>query len=291
MNYRIFILIFSLLIASEAEKKQNLPPRFNPEKGIDIGSVIPKTMSDDMFRPIPDYEIEKIKEIAKNFKPKPVTNNDIIIFETTIGTFKGIFYNEEAPNHCLNFKKLANSGFYDGTKFHRVIPNFMIQGGDILSRDGKKSNDGTGNPGWTIDEEFNDIKHTRGVLSMARSSNPNSAGSQFFICVSNQTHLDGKYTAFGKITEKVGIIDHIVNSSTDKVYAIDLGLKSIPENESTQDWIRLDNPRTRQPIYYKIPKGREKSEYSREMLNKLRSDNPVVPIIIKKLRVVEKDEL
>lgn len=279
------------MISNNEDKKQKLPPRFDLEKGINLNSVIPKTMSDDMYRPIPDYEIEKIKEKAKNYAPKPISDNEIIIFETTIGTFEGILYNDKAPNHCLNFKKLANSGFYDGTKFHRVIPNFMIQGGDILSRDGKKSNDGTGNPGWTIDAEFNDIKHERGILSMARSADPNSAGSQFFICISNQFHLDSKYTAFGKITEKVLIIDHIVNTPTDKRYAMDLGVKSIPKGENTQDWIRLDNPITRQPIFYKIPKNRVKSEYSREMLNKLRSDNPVVPVIIKTIRVVNKDEL
>jgi len=292
MNYSIFIIIFSLIFATQSNDDQKLPPRFDFEKGINLGTVIPKTMSDDLYRPIADYEIEKIQELAKNYIPKPISENDIIIFETSIGTFKGVFFNDKAPNHCLNFKKLANSGFYDGTKFHRVIPNFMIQGGDILSRDGKKTNDGTGNPGWTVDAEFNDIKHTRGILSMARSpQGPNTAGSQFFICISNQFHLDGQYTAFGKITEKIAIIDHIVNSPTDKRYAMDLGSDSIPKGEDVKDWIRLDNPRTRQPIFYKIPKNREKSEYSREMLNKLRSDNPVVPIIIKKIRVINKDEL
>ena len=291
MNYSIFIIIFSVLFANQSNDNKDLPPRFDFEKGVNLGSVIPKAMSDEAYRPIPDYEIEKIKEEAKNYIPKPVSDNDVIIFETTIGTFKGILYNTKAPNHCLNFKKLANSGFYDGTKFHRVIPNFMIQGGDILSRDGSKTNDGTGNPGWTVDAEFNDIKHIRGIISMARSSNPNSAGSQFFICVSNQSHLDGQYTAFGKITEQVGVIDHIVNSPTDKKYAMDLGSKSIPKGENKKDWISLNNPRTRQPIFYKIPPNREKSEYSREMLNKLRSDNPVIPIIIKKIRVLNKDQL
>jgi len=292
MKRSIFIIIFfSLIFPNPNDKKQKLPPRFDFEKGINLGTVIPKTMSDDLYQPIADYEVEKIQESAKNYNPEPISENDIIIFETSIGTFKGLFFNDKAPNHCLNFKKLANSGFYDGTKFHRVIPNFMIQGGDILSRDGKKSNDGTGSPGWTIDAEFNDIKHERGVLSMARSANPNSAGSQFFICVSNQSHLDGQYTAFGKITEKIGIIDHIVNTPTDKKYAINLGSKSIPNGEKTDDWIRLNNPITRQPIFYKIPKHRKKNEYSREMLNKLKSDNPAVPIIIIKIRVVNKDEL
>ena len=237
MNQIIFIIILNLIFANQNKEKKELPPRFDFEKGINIGSVIPKTMSDEFYRPIADYEIEKIKQTAKNYIPKPVSDQDIIIFETSIGTFKGIFYNDKAPNHCLNFKKLANSGFYDGTKFHRVIPDFMIQSGDILSRDGKKTNDGTGNPGWTIDAEFNDIKHTRGILSMARSSSPNSAGSQFFICISPQPHLDGKYTAFGKITEKVGIIDHIVKTPTDE------------------------------------------------------KNNPIVPVIIKKIRVINKDEL
>ena len=293
MNHSIFIIIFfSFIFSNSNDKEQDLPPRFDFKKGINLGSVIPKSMSDDLYQSIPDYEIEKIKESAKNWIPKPISENDVIIFETTIGTFKGIFLNDKAPNHCLNFKKLANSGFYDGTKFHRVMSNFMIQGGDILSRDGKKENDGTGNPGWTIDAEFNDIKHNRGVLSMARSpQGPNTAGSQFFICISNQPHLDGKYTAFGKITEKIGIIDHIVKTPTDKKYAIDLGSKSIPDGEKEEDWIKLNNPITRQPIFYKIPKHREKSEYSREMLNKLRSDSPVVPIIIKKIRVVNKDKL
>ena len=291
MNHIFFIIILNLIFSTQNNEDKKLPPRFDFEKGINIGSVIPKTMSDEFYRPIADYEIEKIKETAKNYIPKPVSDEDIIIFETSIGTFKGIFYNDKAPNHCLNFKKLANSGFYDGTKFHRVIPNFMIQGGDILSRDGKKTNDGTGNPGWTVNAEFNDIKHTRGILSMARSSNPNSAGSQFFICIAPQPHLDGKYTAFGKITEKVGIIDHIVNSPTDKRHAIDLGSTSIPQEEDSKNWIKLNNPMTKQPIFYKIPENRERGEYSREMLNKLRSDNPVVPIIIKKIRVINKDEL
>lgn len=291
MNQIIFIIILNLIFANQNKEDKELPPRFDFEKGINIGSVIPKTMSDEFYRPIADYEIEKIKQIAKNYSPKPVSDEDIIIFETSIGTFKGIFYNDKAPNHCLNFKKLANSGFYDGTKFHRVIPNFMIQGGDILSRDGKKTNDGTGNPGWTVNAEFNDIKHERGILSMARSSNPNSAGSQFFICVSNQPHLDGQYTAFGKITEKVGVIDHIVNSPTDKKYAIGLGSNSIPKGEESKNWIKLKHPRTKQPLFYKIPENRERDEYSREILNKLRSDNPVVPIIIKKIRVINKDEL
>ena len=211
--------------------------------------------------------------------------------ETNKGTIKIKLFSKEAPLTVANFINLSNRGYYDDLNFHRVIDNFMIQGGDILSRDGNSSNDGTGNPGWTVDAEFNDIKHTRGVLSMARSSNPNSAGSQFFICVSDQPHLDGKYTAFGKVTEKIGIIDHIVNTPTEKKYTIDSGQDSIPDNENKDNWIRLVHPRTKKSMFYKIPVNREKTEYYREMINKLRSDNPVVPVIIKTVRVVEKDKL
>ena len=287
----LLIVIFSSYISADDQSKKDLPPRFDFSKGINLNTVIPKSMNDPLYSPVPEYMLDQIKENAKNFVPEPVSDNDIIIFETTLGTFEAIFYNDVAPNHCLNFKKLANSGFYDGTRFHRVIPNFMIQGGDILSRDGNSSNDGTGNPGWTVDAEFNDIKHTRGVLSMARSSNPNSAGSQFFICVSDQPHLDGKYTAFGKVTEKIGIIDHIVNTPTEKKYTIDSGQDSIPDNENKDNWIRLVHPRTKKSMFYKIPANREKTEYYREMINKLRSDNPVVPVIIKTVRVVDKDKL
>ncbi len=286
----LLIVIFSSILNSEDELKKDLPPRFDFSKGINLKTVIPKSMSEELYSPVPEYMLDKIKENAKNFTPKPVTDNDIIIFETTVGTFKATFYNNVAPNHCLNFKKLANSGFYDGTRFHRVIPNFMIQGGDILSRDGNASNDGTGSPGWTIDAEFNAIKHSRGILSMARSSNPNSAGSQFFICVSDQPHLDGKYTAFGKVTEKIGIIDHIVNTPTEKKYTIEIGQDSIPDTENKDNWIRLVHPRTKKPMFYKIPANREKTEYYREMINKLRSDKPVVPVIIKTIRVVSKDK-
>ena len=104
---------------------------------------------------------------------------------------------------------MANSGFYDGTKFHRVIPNFMIQGGDIYSRDNDPNNDGRGGPGWTIDAEFSDIPHDRGTLSMARSSSPDSANSQFFICFEPAPHLDRQYTVFGKVIKGMEFVDLI----------------------------------------------------------------------------------
>lgn len=123
-------------------------------------------------------------------------------------------YPEIAPITCENFEKLVKSGFYDGLIFHRVISGFMIQGGC------PKGN-GTGNPGWNIKGEFssngvkNDLKHTRGVISMARSMMPDSAGSQFFIMHKDAPHLDGQYAAFGKVVEGMDIVDEIAETDVD----------------------------------------------------------------------------
>ena len=127
---------------------------------------------------------------------------------------KGELYPEIAPKTVENFKKLCDANFYDGLTFHRIIPGFMIQGGCPLGN-------GTGGPGWQIPGEFssngfkNDLKHTKGVLSMARSMMPDSAGSQFFIMVADAPHLDGQYAAFGKITEGLDAADSIVVSKRD----------------------------------------------------------------------------
>ena len=123
-------------------------------------------------------------------------------------------YPEIAPISCENFEKLVKQGFYDGLTFHRVIPGFMIQGGCPLGT-------GTGGPGWQIKGEFaangvkNDLKHTRGVLSMARSMMPNSAGSQFFIMHADAPHLDGQYAAFGKVVSGMDAVDEIAETETD----------------------------------------------------------------------------
>ncbi len=127
------------------------------------------------------------------------------------GVMKGELYEDIAPKTVENFEKLANSGFYDGLIFHRVIPGFMIQGG---CPDGT----GMGGPGYSIRGEFtsngfkNDLKHERGVLSMARAMDPNSAGSQFFIMTTTSPHLDGQYASFGRVTEGMEVADSIVNS-------------------------------------------------------------------------------
>lgn len=130
------------------------------------------------------------------------------------GVMKGELYPDIAPNTVANFVALAGSGFYDGLIFHRVIPGFMIQGGCPEGR-------GTGGPGYSIKGEFarngvpNALTHTRGVLSMARSMAPDSAGSQFFVMVETAPHLDGQYAAFGKITDGLDVADAIVNTARD----------------------------------------------------------------------------
>ena len=125
------------------------------------------------------------------------------------------FYPDVAPNHAKNFCKLAAENFYDGTTFHRVIPGFMIQGGDPNSKNADRSNHGMGGPGYHIKAEFNNKPHKRGVLSMARAQDPDSAGSQFFICVADASFLDGQYTAFGEVLSGMEIADRVVNSKRD----------------------------------------------------------------------------
>ncbi|QPJ65039.1 MAG: peptidylprolyl isomerase [Candidatus Nitrohelix vancouverensis] len=142
-------------------------------------------------------------------------SNDTAIIETTLGSIELEFFSDEAPGHVENFTKLARDGFYDGTAFHRVIPGFMIQGGDPNSKSDDRSRHGTGGPGYSIKAEFNDIPHERGILSMARSQDPDSAGSQFFIVVKDSNFLDGQYTAFGRVTKGMDVADKIVNSPRD----------------------------------------------------------------------------
>ena len=196
-----------------------------------------------------------------------------------------------APKHCRNFKKLANSGFYDKTAFHRIIPGFMIQGGDINSRDNDPKNDGQGGPGWTVDAEFNDISHKRGVLSMARSKDPNSAGSQFFICVADSPHLDGDYTAFGEVIENVHVADHIVKTPTEYMQAKRMSKESIPDGEDPDNWITLRDSKTEQKLYSKVPQFKKKADYEYEMRNKMNSNRPSLPLTIVKLRVLKESEI
>jgi peptidyl-prolyl cis-trans isomerase B (cyclophilin B) len=139
------------------------------------------------------------------------------IIETKFGEIELEFLPDKAPGHVKTFLDLSRKGFYDGTTFHRVIPGFMIQGGDPNTKDEKapRSDHGTGGPGYQIKAEFNDTSHKRGVVSMARSSSPDSAGCQFFICVADSTFLDQQYTAFGRVVRGMDVADKIVNAPRD----------------------------------------------------------------------------
>lgn len=129
---------------------------------------------------------------------------------TTKGEVTVELWNDVAPKHVENFLNLARDGFYDGLSFHRIIPKFVIQGGC-------PKGDGTGGPGWTVGAEFNDREHVPGTLSMARSSDPDSAGSQFFICLTREycQHLDGQYTGFGQVTEGLDVVEQLGDVQTD----------------------------------------------------------------------------
>ena len=145
-----------------------------------------------------------------------VSAQEIAVIETKFGKIEIQFFEDKAPGHVKNFKDLAKKGFYDGTIFHRVIPGFMIQGGDPNTKSDDRSNHGMGGPGYSIKAEFNDTPHKRGILSMARSQDPNSAGSQFYIVVKDSAFLDGQYTAFGKVLSGMTVADQIVNAPRDR---------------------------------------------------------------------------
>ncbi len=138
------------------------------------------------------------------------------VIETNLGNIELKFFPDMAPNHVNNFIGLAKKGFYDGTTFHRVIPGFMIQGGDPNSRDPDKSKHGMGGPGYNVKAEFSDKPHKRGILSMARANQPDTAGSQFFICVADAPFLNNKYTVFGEVVSGMDVADKIVSQPRDK---------------------------------------------------------------------------
>jgi len=141
----------------------------------------------------------------------------IIIIETNFGKISLELLHELAPEHVRNFIKLVEEGFYDATLFHRVIPGFMIQGGDPNTKDANLKNQwGMGGPGYNIKAEFNSRSHLRGIVSMARSQDPNSAGSQFFIITSDSTFLDREYTVFGQVIDGMDVADKIVNLPRDQ---------------------------------------------------------------------------
>jgi peptidyl-prolyl cis-trans isomerase B (cyclophilin B) len=169
---------------------------------------------------------------------KPMNSaNEVAVIKTSEGEMIAEFWTDVAPNTVENFKKLARSGFYDGTAFHRIVKGFMIQGGDPLTKDpAKESRYGTGDPGYKIKAEFNDRSHERGVLSMARSSDPDSAGSQFFICLANVSRLDHQYTTFGKLIKGDDVLGKIGDT---EVTMSDSGERSKPTKRVTVESIKI----------------------------------------------------
>jgi len=169
----------------------------------------------EKFRTLSTADIEKIQAEMRSLPFEPVSKEEVGVIETDFGQIVIEFFTDVAPKHCANFKKLANHGFYDGTTFHRVIPGFVIQGGDILSRDADPTNDGMGSPGYTIEAEFSNRPHKRGVVSMARKpGDPNSAGSQFFICLRDLPGLDRNYSVFGQVIKGMDVVDKIAQVET-----------------------------------------------------------------------------
>ena len=161
-----------------------------------------------------DADAQLSKTAAPGAKA-PKKGEEVAVLDTNHGEIVLRFFPDKAPKHVESFKKLANSKFYDGVRFHRVIPGFMIQGGDPLSKSASRGQHGTGGPDFKLKAEFNDTLHTPGILSAARTSDPDSAGSQFFIMHGTAPSLDGKYTVFGQVLKGMDVVEKIVNLPRD----------------------------------------------------------------------------
>jgi peptidyl-prolyl cis-trans isomerase B (cyclophilin B) len=165
-----------------------------------------------LFAVTANSEVINKKHTEKEIKKMADTK---AVIETKLGNIELKFFPDVAPNHVDNFIQLAKNGFYDETIFHRVIPGFMIQGGDPNSKNHDKSSHGMGGPDHKVKAEFSDKPHKRGILSMARSGQPDSAGSQFFICVADAAFLNGQYSVFGEVISGMEVVDKIVSQPRD----------------------------------------------------------------------------
>src|SRR5205823_5252880 len=172
------------------------------------------TTSSSVSNPATPMPAPAPKASAEENRPMEYYKDKVAELHTSAGEIDIRFYPDAAPNHVKNFIDLAEKGFYNGTKFHRVIPGFMIQGGDPNTISGSPANWGTGGSGKYVNAEFNSVKHKRGIVSMARSSDPNSASSQFFIMVADYPSLDNQYSVFGQVTKGMDVADKIVNAPT-----------------------------------------------------------------------------
>ena len=208
----------------------------------------------------------KAPEAKPAAKPSPAMKaktakaaDEVAILETSKGRMVVEFWEKDAPQTVANFKKLARQGYYDGTGFHRILKNFMIQGGDPKSKNASAPDLGTGGPGYTIKDEFNTHPHVKGVLSMANTGTPNSAGSQFFIMHGTAPTLDGHYTAFGHVTAGMDVLDKIANSPTGPN-------PSMPgENSKPMEWTTLKSMKIMTKAAYAAGAGAKKAEVKSSM--------------------------
>ncbi len=208
-SHRLIVLVLSVILALAGATMSGCATTASTEAESDqMHANAPLDTSGDTEEPAAVFEEETMHVSTVN-----VTGTETATIQTSKGTIKLAFYPADAPNTVASFIELADSGFYNGLKFHRVVPNFVAQGGDPLTRDltveqirGGVGGAGTGGPGWTQKAEFNSRKHETGTLAMARAQNVDSAGSQFYICLAPQPSLDGQYTVFGQVTEGMDVV-------------------------------------------------------------------------------------
>ena len=293
-----FFILFNLIFSTIDIKDKKNSDKPNP---IQFGNIqLPKlSMSFESLMPeknesthtLLPFQIDEIKSKAKNYVPADITNKDLIVISTNLGIIEFKFYNNESPENCLNFKKLANSKFYDKTLFHHIVPRYIIQGGDILSRNDNPDDDGQGGPGWTVKQEVSSLNHSRGTLSMIRGKDPNSAGSQFFISLSENSNLDGQYTIFAYLVSGDRFLSRISNITTESQQAKMLCTLDIPENENKDDWIEVNDPLTGSTLFSKVPINEKKNNYRIAIQKKLNNIyRPGIPVIIDSIRgIIDND--
>ncbi|HQU18497.1 MAG TPA: peptidylprolyl isomerase [Fimbriimonadaceae bacterium] len=217
MRVALFLLPLLLLLVGCEEPAK---PRETATK--------PAANTPDPAPVLKEMDIDQVPDEAHKPLTNPKDGEEVAVFETNLGKIVVRFFPDVAPKHVENVLKLAKEGYYDGTKLHRVLPGFMIQGGDPNSKDDDRMNDGAGGPGYTVKGEFNRVPHVRGILSTARTMDPDSAGSQFFVVVADSHFLnpkfyeDGKvvpgkegYTVFGAVVSGIEVADKIVNLPRD----------------------------------------------------------------------------
>lgn len=230
------MLALTIIILSCSKKEKPMESefdRFAPLTDQQVTELLQKAKqateepAADPLKTLSRSEIDDILAKVAKTKVDQVGDREVAVLETSMGPIVLAFYTDVAPEHCKAFKRLVASGYYDGTRFHRIIDGFVIQGGDILTRDDNPDNDGTGGPGYNLPAEFNGIPHDLGIVSMARAQDPNSAGSQFFICLSRQgtQALDGKYTVFAKV---IGGLDVVQKMGKTPTQMNKYGEKSVP---------------------------------------------------------------